>query len=236
MLGHPKSGGPRPARARAGHVHNRRMDDGGDREDADAARAAEERNWIADVARGGEQGNGAMHKLFLRYRGPFRAKLRWRGLGEADIDDVMQKVWIDVAKKAATFSPEGLPRAWLWGFVKNKVKDYFRAQDRRGARFISANDEGAASSVANALSSDPSPEAARARSDFNDCVQQAFAAFKQHHGDEAWWVYRRHVEDWDLNEIAKQQGKSPHAVSQALSMLRKALREFIAPCLELRTD
>jgi RNA polymerase sigma factor (sigma-70 family) len=204
----------------------------------DEARAKEERALLARIARGAPEANSAMRTLFNRYQPRFRSHLRSRGFRDGDIDDATQRVWSDVARKAGKFSADGVPGAWLWGFFDIAKKDVIRANAQRGDRFVSANDDRqtSPSEQPSTESNAPSPEAQRSARDFNDCVQRAFAAFKRQHSNEAWWVYLRHVEEWDLDQIAEYRGSSSHAAAQFLSQARKGFRELLAPCRDLKPD
>lgn len=218
-------------------MHNRPMSETDGAHAPDEGRAEEERVLLALVARGGPTANSAMRTLFVRYQGRFKSHLRSRGFRDADIDDVTQRVWGDVARKAGKFSADGVPGAWLWGFLDIAKKDVLRTNAQRGDRFVSGNDDRqtSPSEQPSMEANAPSPEAQRKERDFKDCVQRAFAAFKRQHSNEAWWVYLRHVEDWDLDQIARYRGSSPHAAAQFLSKARKEFRELLAPCIELKT-
>ncbi|MBL8339875.1 MAG: sigma-70 family RNA polymerase sigma factor [Rubrivivax sp.] len=205
---------------------------------ADPERVAMEREWLRRLAQGGPGADAAMHALFRRYQAPFKAFLRSRGFRGPEIDDLTQRVWLDVARKSHTFLADGVPEVWLWGFLKTAMRDALRAGAQRGARFVSSDDDNQAPSIDLALSelASPSPEAARAVHDFRECVRRAFAVFKRQHPKEAWWLYLWHVEEWDLEQIARYRGSTLHAASQFLSKARKMFREPVAPCLELRPD
>ena len=213
------------------------MNDGWDAP-SDPERIAQERNWLDLVARRAPGAEAAMNKLFERYQTPFKRYLRARALPEADIEDAMQRVWIDVARKAGEFRPDGIPQAWLRGFLINEMVDTLSVNAKRNGRFISANDERHAASVEQAASRQtaPSPEAIRAARDFKECVQRAFSELKRQRGIEAWWLYLRHVEDWDVKQIAERRGSTLGAARQLMSSARKVFRELLSPCLGLRTD
>jgi len=216
----------------------------------------EERALLALAAQGGRAANAAMRTLFTRYQRRFKAHLRERGFGAADIDDTTQRVWADVWRKVGEFTAEGVPSHWLWGFFRNAKNDLLRKTAQRGERFISGDADAHTGAHTDAKTdanidfardcqttaenspaappTHPSPQAHREARDFRDCVQQAFAAFKRQQPDAAHWVYLRHVEEWDLAQIAEYRGCTPHAAAQMLSKARTAFGRLIAPCRDLQ--
>jgi DNA-directed RNA polymerase specialized sigma24 family protein len=199
----------------------------------------QERGWLAAIAAGGPAGHAAMKALHLRYQRDFRAFLRHRGFGDADIDDITQRVWLDVARKAPTFVDTGVPEAWLWGFLKNEMHDELRRNARAASRFSPANDDATRTGAGDTItmaSPGPTPEKAMSLRDLRDCVERAFVAFKRQQPHEAWWMYLRHVEDWDLDQVAHHRGGTKRAAAEFLSRARKLFRDHVAPCLELRRD
>jgi RNA polymerase sigma factor (sigma-70 family) len=195
----------------------------------------EERTWLASVASGGAPANAAMKALFQRYQSRFRAHLRARGFADADMEDVTQRVWMAVAGKAHAFKQTGVPEAWLWGFLKNEKQEALRRSGKEASRFSSANDDELIAPISGGALPN-SPEATRAARDLRGCVDLAFADFKRRHGQVAWWMYLRHVEDWDLDQLARHRGCSRHAIEEFLSQARKLFRAYVRRCLELRAD
>ena len=212
--------------------------DGAEYADAgDQRRQAEERAWLNLIAQRQSSAAAGLQRLIERYRRLFRSELRRSGLRNEDIEDAMQNIWIDVMRRAPNFDPaEGPPGAWLSGFVTTEIRRRRRANHQWDSRIVSTDDTQHAAAVEKVMSaaSERTPESIGALNDLKDCVQRVFAAFKLRHNDEAWWLYRRHVEEWDLEQVAKYRGSSPHAASQFLSQARKKFRELVAPCLELR--
>lgn len=207
----------------------------GERTGGGSGDAEQERRWLASIAVGGPAADAAMKALHLRYQRRFRTYLRYRGFREADIDDVTQRAWLDVTRKAGTFARSGVVEAWLWGFLKNAMHDELRRNARAAERFTSANDEDEVGAA------DPAPtrsaqEKARALRDLRDCVERAFSAFKREHAHEAWWMYLRDVEDWNLDQVAHHRGGTLRAAAVFLSRARRLFRKHVAPCLELRGD
>lgn len=200
--------------------------------EAASARHAQERGWLASIAAGGAPANAAMKALHQRYQAEFRAYLRRRGFRDADIDDITQRAWLDLARKAGSFARTGVPEAWLWGFLKHEMHDALRQDARLAARFMPANDE-VHDPLATVAAPD-TPEKAKSLRDLRDCVERAFSTFKRQHTHEAWWMYLRHVEDWDLDQVARHRGGSRHAAEVFLSRARRLFRDHVAPCLPLR--
>lgn len=214
--------------------HNPRMSSKGKGDEDQVARREEERAWLASIASAGPQANTAMNSLFQRYQWRFKAYLRSRWFADADVDEVTQQAWVDITRKARTFDATRVPEAWLWGFVKNGMKDVVRRRAREADRFVSANDDDL-NAPGDDEASPESPEAHRSARDLRECVERAFDVFKRQYRHAAWLLYLAYVDRLDIDEVAEYRGTTRHAAEEFISRARKLFRPHVAPCLELRT-
>lgn len=204
-----------------------------------ASRHEEERRWLLALAAGGPPADSALKALYQRYHGPFRIHMRRRNFSEADTEEALQRVWIEIVRKASTFRSAGIPEAWLWGYLKNVVRDELREFARHAshrAAWVTGDEadiEAAQQQAAGQAADADGPERSRSARDLKDCVQRAFAAFKAEHPVVAWWFYMRHVEDWTPQDMAQYRQSTVGAANQFLSRHRKSFRKYLAPCLPL---
>ncbi len=202
-------------------------------------RHAEEHLWLCLIAQGPPAANAAMKELVRRYVGDFRKRLRKWGFAGAEVDDAMQRVWIDVVAKAALYDPsKSPPKVWLNGFVNNELLRTWEIETATRKLFVSDGDERQAAAISRAESQlvVESPESGKAARELAECVQRAFGVFKRQRSNDAFWLYLRELEEWDIATIAMYRQSSEGATRQFLSNARRLLRPHLAPCLELRGD
>jgi RNA polymerase sigma-70 factor (ECF subfamily) len=71
--------------------------------------------------------------LVAHYQPRLIAWCRSRGLDEAATHDVLQEVWVSVARSLPSFSSttgQGAFRAWLWRIMQRRIIDFRRQQGR----------------------------------------------------------------------------------------------------------
>lgn len=83
---------------------------------------------MAAVARGEEQ---ALAALIDRYAAPLHGYLARLSRSRDDADDLLQDLWIRVARGARRFDPRRRFRPWAYGIATNLVRDLYR---RRAVR------------------------------------------------------------------------------------------------------
>ena len=123
---------------------------------ATAADESDESQMLAYAGGSGE----AFEKLYARHRGgTYRYLLRHTG-NSATAEELHQEVWLKVVRARGAWSPQARFSTWLYTIARNGLIDHWRT--RRGARFVSLDDEGVESAVEAALMAG-GEEAARSR-------------------------------------------------------------------------
>jgi len=75
----------------------------------------------------------AWERLVAHYQPRLIACCRSRGLDDAATHDVLQEVWVSVARSLPSFSSttgQGAFRAWLWRIMQRRIIDFRRQQGR----------------------------------------------------------------------------------------------------------
>ena len=80
---------------------------------------------IAALAAGDET---ALRELFTRHAPWLAARLR-AALPAADVEDALQETFLAVWRRAVSYQPRGIPRAWMWVIARNQAALLLR---RRG--------------------------------------------------------------------------------------------------------
>lgn len=192
--------------------------------------------WLAEVAAGGSERQAAARQLHRVFQPRFLASMRHLGIPLDLAQDALQEAWLAVFRKAGDIRPGTRPSAFLWGFAGHARDDAMRKWMRRKGREVSDSQEAVTEEVEQSLAvlGTSSPETCHQLSDLRRCVERAFASFKRLHAVEAWLLYARHVEGWDLPQIAACRQSSEHAAAEFLSQARAKFRPLVRGCLDLR--
>lgn len=96
---------------------------------APPAEAETDAALLAGYARGD---GAALGELFDRHhRATYRFLARLTGASQADLDDLVQATFVEVARSAARFDGRAAVRTWLFGVAVNVARHYVRGNVRR---------------------------------------------------------------------------------------------------------
>jgi RNA polymerase sigma-70 factor (ECF subfamily) len=178
---------------------------------------------------GGHVGEKALEQLYRAHRRGLLAFVRSLGLDMHSAEDVVQNVFLQVAKKADTFRGECAVSSWIFGMARNAAMDVFR----KGGKEVRLDDEGW-EHISNTRPADlvcplqPDPRKA-----LQECFDQAYKAFRKAHPAAADLIYQSLEHDWDTNAMAQFLGRTAGAAREYLSQCKKKLKQFVEPCKEL---
>jgi RNA polymerase sigma factor (sigma-70 family) len=183
------------------------------------------------------------HPAWVRFRDTYDPYLRaWcRGYGlDADaLDEIRQRIWIELARRMRTFEydPGGSFRGWLRRLCESRVKNFLH--ERRDARILSLDDrEGEPAAGRRGTACEPAEiddgegdQDSEERSDparllilgAGEQVQAAVRARVKPHNWEAFWLVA--VCDWSVEQTAGALGMSRVAVYAARKRVAGMLRD-----------
>lgn len=192
--------------------------------------ASEDHRSLQTIAAGGRSGQQALERLYRTYRPKLLGFLRKKGLSLNEAEDVVQEVFVTVAKKAHTFRGDCAVSSWLFRIAHNEMVNVFRAKGDEVNL-----DEQAWENIHNTTPADfvcpllPDPKKA-----LQECFEKAYAAFEKAHPAAADLIYQTlQHQDWDTNDIAQYLGRTSGAAREYLSQCKKKLKQFVAPCHHL---
>lgn len=192
--------------------------------DLDEARERRHAGLLAEIAQGGRRAEQAMEKLFHDYEGRITGWCRHQfRLSLAEAEDLWQDVVVSIWRSAAGFRGEASVKSWIYKLARNRALDLLDRASRKSEQY--AEDD---TDLVDSFAAPPTGP-----SDVDRCVRIAFARFAREHPDKADWIAKADVLEHDIPEIAAELDRSLVATRQHLSKLRKALRPFLAPCLDL---
>ena len=142
------------------------------------------------------------------------AYVLWRCAGLRDLaDEMVQETWLTAVRRVRGFDPaRGSFADWLRGIAANHVRNHFRKQDRRAARFQTAITTIAASAAEAELEQrEQSARIAHALSRLPERYEAGLRA--------------KYLEQQSVAEIAEAWKETPKTVESLLTRARQAFRE-----------
>jgi RNA polymerase sigma-70 factor (ECF subfamily) len=172
------------------------------------------------------RGDGdAWERLVTLYRPLLWAWALRAGAGEADADDLVQEVLTVVFRELPRFEHRGPGafRGWLRGILINRLRDFFRARQRRP---IATGD----SAFLERLDQLADAESALSRQWDREHDLQIAARLldlvREHFQQQTWEAFTRHVlDDRHAADVAAELGVSVNVVLLARSRVLKRLRQ-----------
>lgn len=162
---------------------------------------------------------------FMRTQGRWVRAVAYGVLGRTgDLDDVCQRVWIQVWRQARRLDDPARWRSWVYRIVRNAATDAARAGQRRKRL------GGLSGTDADVLAATPapvhtSPERSVLADEEHRAILEAIGRLPE--------IYRepfvlKHVEGWSYAEIGELLGLPPDTVETRLVRARRLLREKLA--------
>jgi RNA polymerase sigma-70 factor (ECF subfamily) len=171
-------------------------------------------------------------RLVDLYQPLLRAWALRAGLGEADVDDLVQETLSVVLREVANFRRQrpGAFRSWLRAILANRLRDFFRARNYRpvatgDSDFLERLDQ--LESPASALSKQWDQEHDR------HVAGKIMKLVERDVEPATWHAFRRHVLDGvAAEEVAGEVGLSRNSVLLAKSRVLKRLRQELADLVD----
>ena len=152
---------------------------------------------------------------------------RWcrsSGVPETDAPDVVQEVFVSVARGIGTFErqkEQGSFRSWLATITRNRVRDYFRRQAQREAAAGGTDALQRLEQHAESLDSTIAPESARGA-----IARQVLERMRAEFEPSTWNAFwKTTIEGHSASEVAAATGLSTASIYQAKSRVLRRLRQ-----------
>jgi RNA polymerase sigma factor (sigma-70 family) len=187
--------------------------------------AERDRASISKIQAGGRSLGEGITELYKAYRRAFMAYFQRNSMDPAQAEDLLQEVFINVARRATDFRAESLVSTWLWTIARNKLIDHTRVNRPE----VNLDEDGWAA-VENSLAHNAMDETSHHNLD--DCVSKAFQVFANQAPDRAEALRRLSLDGWSIEQVAEFIGRTPGATREYLSQCRKKFKSFLEPCKE----
>jgi len=183
-------------------------------EETAEARQQRDERWRAWM-RAAQAGDAANYEKLLQELLPLmRRFVRRRVFDPAQVEDIVQNVFLSLHRARHTFRPERAFGPWIYAIARNAITDHVRASGRRGARESALDAPGVPEPSVDAVlpgEDDLSPELARALGELPAKQREAVEAI--------------HLEGLSVEEAAARAGVTRSALKVRAHRGYRALRE-----------
>lgn len=166
----------------------------------------------------------AFERLYARHKGPTYRYLLRHTSERPVADELHQDVWMSVVRARERYAVEARFKTWVYTLARHRLIDHWRA--RRGARFTSLDDDGAAAMVDTQLAAESGtqsddPLSATIDAQAGQRLVIALADVPAAQRD----AFLLHVEaGLSLEEIARLTGAPPETIKSRLRYAYRRLR------------
>ncbi len=186
---------------------------------------------FAAIAVGGSQARKAVGILYDRHARRMLGTLRGWGLSPDDASDILQEVFVKLARLHGSATPVRHPRAYMATALRNSFVDFLQGRDPAvNESSMGANDEEPEESYLERIPGDGPIDSEMG---FQDCLDRAFKAFRARNAEGAQAVYLAVVEEFSRQELAEVLGRTYGATREFLS---QCMRKFEGLLREICPD
>ncbi len=155
---------------------------------------------------------------------------RHRLNNEADVEDVVQAVLSQAARRLETWRGEASLLTWLVQICRHEISRHLHQANRRADMMVPFLNDDLLRSVVESIETDPAddPEAATRRSEVITLIQFALDQLPEHY---AAALELKYVEGFSSKEIAQRLETSDEALQSLLARARRAFRDVCGEAL-----
>lgn len=166
-------------------------------------------------------------RRFTRLYGPLVFHwCRQQGLSEHDSADVMQDVFVSVARAVSSYEDRAGSRfrGWLWTITRNQIVTFVRKRGRLGVPDGGTQNWQQLLNVAESLSDDP--DQFTSQFELDALYRRGLELVKQEFRTRTWEIFWRNVvEDQPTDAVADEFGISANSVRQTRSRVLRRIRQ-----------
>ena len=166
-------------------------------------------------------------RRFTRLYGPLVFHwCRQQGLSEHDAADVMQDVFVSVARAVAGYEDRagGRFRGWLWTITRNQIVTFVRKRARQGVPDGGTQNWQQLLNVAESLSDDP--DQFTSQFELDALYRRGLELVRQEFRPRTWEIFWKNVvEDQPTDAVADEFGISSNSVRQTRSRVLRRIRQ-----------
>ncbi len=172
----------------------------------------------------------ALRRFFDEYFPRLYRYARHRLRNEADVDDVVQIVLAQAARRMETYRGEATLLTWLVQICRHEISQQLHKSSRDTDMMVPFLNDELLRSVVESIEGDSSsdPEASTRRSELISLIQFALDQLPDHY---ATALELKYIEGFNSREIAEKFKTSDEAIQSLLARARRAFREVCGDAL-----
>jgi len=144
------------------------------------------------------------------------------GVPPSGAEDVVQDVFIVVQRRLADFDGRTAIQAWIFGILMRVVRHYRRSYQRKDARCVSIEQDGAYNDISMMEARSPSEQAESA-----ERIRLLETLLGQLDEPKRTLLVLSELEGWTLREIAEYQGSNTNTVYSRLRVAKRAFDDLL---------
>ncbi len=187
-----------------------------------------DRRLVKGILSGDER---ALRHFFDEYFPRLYRYARHRLRNEADVDDVVQVVLAQAARRMETYRGEATLLTWLVQICRHEISRQLKQSTRDADMMMPFLNDELLRSVVESIEMDPAcdPEASSRRIELISLIQFALDQLPEHY---ARALELKYVEGFNSREIAEQLNTTDEATQSLLARARRAFREVCGDALQ----
>jgi len=172
----------------------------------------------------------ALRRFFDEYFPRLYRYARHRLRNEADVDDVVQIVLTQAARRLGTYRGEATLLTWLVQICRHEISHQLHKSSREADMMTPFLNDDLLRSVVESIETDGAcdPEASSRRSELISLIQFALDQLPEHY---ARALELKYIEGFNSREIATQLQTSDEAIQSLLARARRAFRDVCGDAL-----
>ncbi len=192
--------------------------------------AMTEEEIIGLIRMGGKAMDAGVKALYQNAAQPMLKFFVYRGVSGDDAKDVLQETFVKIVRNVASYTGNGVAKAWIWQIARNCLTDHQRKQGSLANHETAVNDE--QWQTLEETTADQTAPGCGAAGSVDECVSVGLDNFNRVEPERA-MVLMLQMDGLSIEEIGLRIGRTMAATKEYLSQCKKKITPFIAHCTDL---
>jgi RNA polymerase sigma-70 factor (ECF subfamily) len=168
-------------------------------------------------------------EIWKRFRGDLRGFISKRIRDSAQVDDILQDVFIKIHKRIEDLTEAKSLKSWIFQITQNAITDFYRKQGRS----LETNSEGDVDSTADEKTDLDTPERHESREQVLSAVQSMMECLSE---DDRAILWRIEAGEVSQVELASELGMTVPGAKSRVQRARTKLKKLLLACCDFERD